>query len=470
METSEVPASASGEITVVLESAVRSGGESDTDAEDKAVEAIMHLASILYLGSRINDADLSQKEEVIESKETRQVKANRQVDPTSNPHSDRDYKSLLYIKIKVNGVPVLGMLDSGCNSSIIPDCIVHELGLNHAIDTRRRSSSKSVGSTGTTIGLVYDCPVELQGEVVKHTFNVCQKTHIEVVIGLDLLTKLKCTIDTMHDKLILSDRCSTVDVRVSHPLFAHMEPLNKPPTVKDTKPKKIRIKKSKIEKLIREMIKQIKEGEEESEKNERDGTVHLINEFTFENKSKAEQEILHQRFLDAYPDQMRKPFPHFLFVNCHINGCSMEVNVDTGAMNSYMSEECAKNCRLSKLIDTSCCTLLKGAGGHTVTTLGKINCTEITMGGFGFLASFSICNDMMEGTPVIIGLDVLKKYSFIIDFKKGCMRMGKKTDITVPFILIDPIARERAIEKEREQERVSEKEQREREKERDHAF
>ena len=106
-----------------------------------------------------------------------------------------------------------------------------------------------------------------------------------------------------------------------------------------------------------------------------------------------------------------------LLVASKVNGIPFNAMLDTGAVVSVISETAYKKLGEIDMPRSPLDKLLQSASGHNVELIGVITVT-LGMGKYTFpqAIQFQVCRGMK--TDVIIGLDVFRKYGFIIDFGK----------------------------------------------------
>jgi DNA damage-inducible protein 1 len=120
---------------------------------------------------------------------------------------------------------------------------------------------------------------------------------------------------------------------------------------------------------------------------------------------------------------------HMLYVSTTVNGKAIKAFVDSGAQMTIMSQSCAEDCGLLRLMDKRFQGLARGVGQQRI--LGRIHMAPCVIAGKHIPISISV----LEGDNVnfILGLDNLKRHQCSIDLKDNVLRFGS-LDVAVPFL------------------------------------
>lgn len=120
---------------------------------------------------------------------------------------------------------------------------------------------------------------------------------------------------------------------------------------------------------------------------------------------------------------------HMLYINTSVNGKAVKAFVDSGAQMTIMSQSCADDCGLLRLMDKRFQGLARGVGQQRI--LGRIHMAPCVVAGKHIPISISV----LEGDNVnfILGLDNLKRHQCSIDLKDNVLRFGS-LDVAVPFL------------------------------------
>merc|ERR1712110_24480 len=135
-----------------------------------------------------------------------------------------------------------------------------------------------------------------------------------------------------------------------------------------------------------------------------------------------------QQALEENPESFAQV--EMLRVRCEINGVRCNAIVDTGAQMTVMSAEFAKRCGLDGLIDQRWQGVAQGVG--TARFLGRVHLAEMLMDDkIAVGCSFTILPS--PGLDILIGLDMLRKHSCVIDLDRDVMLVGGLQGMIVSF-------------------------------------
>ena len=114
--------------------------------------------------------------------------------------------TLLYVRCKVNGIEVVGLVDTGAQVSVMSSKTVEKCNLTWLVDTKNKSVMRGVGQV-ETIGKIYGTTIEFGGVMLDCSLTVAD-TNVDFVIGCDQLRRHRCVVDL--DKNVL--RIGSVEV------------------------------------------------------------------------------------------------------------------------------------------------------------------------------------------------------------------------------------------------------------------
>lgn len=111
--------------------------------------------------------------------------------------------NMLYIKVKINGVEQVALVDSGAAITTISEAIAEEVGLTQLIDRRFQPQAVGIG-TQTVAGKIHSAPIEIGDSKIELpcSFHVVE-TSVGILFGLDMLRRHRCTIDLERDVLVI---------------------------------------------------------------------------------------------------------------------------------------------------------------------------------------------------------------------------------------------------------------------------
>ncbi|KAI5957046.1 DDI1 [Candida margitis] len=111
--------------------------------------------------------------------------------------------NMLHLKLKINGVEQIALVDTGAAMTIISPDIAAECGISRLIDKRFQGQAVGVG-TQTIDGKIHSVPLEINGTGVELpcSFYVVD-TSVGILFGLDMLRRHRCVVDLTRDVLII---------------------------------------------------------------------------------------------------------------------------------------------------------------------------------------------------------------------------------------------------------------------------
>ncbi|XP_026191782.1 protein DDI1 homolog 2 [Cyclospora cayetanensis] len=112
-----------------------------------------------------------------------------------------------------------------------------------------------------------------------------------------------------------------------------------------------------------------------------------------------------------------------LYVGLEINGVRCKAFVDSGAQQSILSVEFAEKCALSSLIDTRFAGSAHGVGKAPI--VGRVHVAPLKLGTKFCPCNFIVLED--KRVEMILGLDLLRRYQMILDFKKNVLIFDGKS-------------------------------------------
>ncbi|EDK45484.1 conserved hypothetical protein [Lodderomyces elongisporus NRRL YB-4239] len=111
--------------------------------------------------------------------------------------------NMLHIKLKINGVEQIAMVDSGAAMTVISSEIAEQCGISRLIDKRFKGQAVGVG-TQNIGGKIHSVPIEIAGSGIELpcSFYIVD-TSVGILFGLDMLRRHGCVIDLKRDVLII---------------------------------------------------------------------------------------------------------------------------------------------------------------------------------------------------------------------------------------------------------------------------
>ncbi|GMT06030.1 hypothetical protein PENTCL1PPCAC_28204, partial [Pristionchus entomophagus] len=113
---------------------------------------------------------------------------------------------ILYVKITINGVSTIALVDTGATSSLLSLSFSKTAHLERSVDTRQPVRVRGIGGTEPTTGTIWICFFVINDTDFDTKLWVWERKTYDVLIGLDFLRRHKCTIDLIRNRLIFNDQ------------------------------------------------------------------------------------------------------------------------------------------------------------------------------------------------------------------------------------------------------------------------
>ena len=124
------------------------------------------------------------------------------------------------------------------------------------------------------------------------------------------------------------------------------------------------------------------------------------------------EEEIRKHTIEANLQNAMEKHPEFfaqvtmLYVDVKVNGNPVQAFVDSGAQSTIISQRCAKDCNLLRMMDTRYAGIAMGVG--TSKILGRVHMAEMEIGGEKIMCSFTVLED--NKVDLLFGLDNLKRH------------------------------------------------------------
>jgi len=118
------------------------------------------------------------------------------------PKRFRKPVNMLNITCVINGVSLNGILDSGCNSSVMSLETAKLCGLKMIIDEKEKSIAEGCGKGDTVVcGLIHFVLIEIGNVALPCSIAVVDQMPTELLLGLDFLIHHRVTVDLKYGSL-----------------------------------------------------------------------------------------------------------------------------------------------------------------------------------------------------------------------------------------------------------------------------
>lgn len=113
---------------------------------------------------------------------------------------------MLYINVKINGIPVQAFVDSGAQTSVMSLRCAKRVGIDNLVDERFSAMMVGVGSA-KSLGRIHLAPLSIEGNFFPLTLTVLNDEkglgdkNMDFLLGLDMLKRHRCALDLIKGVL-----------------------------------------------------------------------------------------------------------------------------------------------------------------------------------------------------------------------------------------------------------------------------
>ncbi|KAI6192182.1 Protein DDI1-like protein 2 [Aphelenchoides bicaudatus] len=113
--------------------------------------------------------------------------------------------NLLHILLKINGVEVLAMIDSGAQSSIISAELAKRCNVYDHVDDRFFTKASGIGGISKVKGRIHACKMQIGQNMLTAPLDVLDEPRVEILLGLNFLRPNSAVIDLKRNVLTIGD-------------------------------------------------------------------------------------------------------------------------------------------------------------------------------------------------------------------------------------------------------------------------
>lgn len=146
-----------------------------------------------------DEFDPEAQKKIAEAIQQENVEANMNA---AMEHSPEAFGSvtMLYVKLEVNNTPLKAFVDSGAQVCVMSRRCAERCNIAHLVDKRFAGIMKGVGMQ-TSHGRIHTVPVKVGNEHLPMAVTVLETSDVDLLFGLDMLRRYRCSIDLENNCL-----------------------------------------------------------------------------------------------------------------------------------------------------------------------------------------------------------------------------------------------------------------------------
>ena len=128
------------------------------------------------------------QERLAENIRQRNIRENFEAALEYNPEIVASRVIMLYVQVKVNGIDVKAMVDTGAQMTIMNTKCAERCNVMRLVDRRGAGIAVGVGRQ-RIIGVVHMCQIQVGQDYLASSFRILEDQSHELILGLDMLKR-----------------------------------------------------------------------------------------------------------------------------------------------------------------------------------------------------------------------------------------------------------------------------------------